>query len=256
MWYLLICDDHLDGIFTAVYEAWERKLGLDSIKILANTGNERNFELFTEEIFIKTDYEKAEKTARTLKRKFGEEGWQMLCQAAASWRQDKAQAVFETVRFGLALPHPEKIMEYLSVPEVFRAFELSRNTWNEMHHLYGFLRFQELKNGVLFAKIKPKNHVLSFLAPHFADRLPGENFMIYDEGREEFAVHRSGGSWILVTEEKLKEGVMDFSAEEEMIQKLWKRFHESIAVTERKNKELQQKNLPKYFRKNMVEFVK
>lgn len=256
MWYLLICEDHLDGIFTAVYEAWERRLGLEQIRILTRSCGERNLELFTEEIPVKTDYGKSEKVVRTLKRKFGKEGFQMLCQAAASGQPDQAQSVFLTIRFGLKLPCPERITAYLSEPFVCRTFELSRNTWNEMHHLYGFLRFRELKNGVLFAKIKPKNHVLSFLAPHFADRLPGENFMIYDEGRKEFAVHPAGGAWILVSGRKWQEDMEEFSEQEEKMQELWRRFHTSISVRERENRELQRQNLPNWFRKNMVEFEK
>lgn len=50
----------------------------------------------------------------------------------------------------------------------------------------------------MVARIGPKNDVMTLLAPHFADRLPEENWIIYDENREKAAVHPRGKPWILV----------------------------------------------------------
>ena len=57
--------------------------------------------------------------------------------------------------------------------------------------IFEFLRFSELENGVLFATIHPKDNVLPYLAEHFTDRLPSENFMIYDATHQSVAVHKS-----------------------------------------------------------------
>ena len=140
-------------------------------------------------------------------------------------------------------------------PYVNRVFQLSRSTGNEAHHLLGFVRFQELENGVLFARIHPKNDVLPFLGEHFSDRLPQENFMIYDENRQLAVLHPKGaGFFITDTEELDMEMLERYSPEELEYQKLWCKFFDSIAVEARKNLKLQNQNLPKRFQQDIVEF--
>ena len=48
--------------------------------------------------------------------------------------------------------------------------------------------------------------------------------------------------------------ITDYSSMELEYQKLWKGFFESIAIDARKNPALQNQNLPKRFRKDIVEF--
>ena len=62
----------------------------------------------------------------------------------------------------------------------------------EAHSLKGFVRFKELSGGILYSEIAPKSQVLTCLAPHFADRLSTENWMICDKTHEEYAVHEAG----------------------------------------------------------------
>jgi len=113
-----------------------------------------------------------------------------------------------------------------------------------------------LFNGVLFSAIKPSNNVLTALAPHFADRLPIENWVIYDEVRELFAVHEADKQWAIVVGEHInKEMINNLSAHEREFQRLWKGFCNSISIHERENKKLQRQNLPLRFRDNMVEFI-
>ena len=97
--------------------------------------------------------------------------------------------------------------------------------------------------------------MLSFIMPHFADRLAPENFMIHDERRGLFGVHPAGKEWYLVS------GVNDFlqdplkwSQKELKYQELFALFHKTIAVGERKNNRLQQQMLPLRFQDYMVEF--
>lgn len=118
-----------------------------------------------------------------------------------------------------------------------------------------FLRFTEIENGLLLAKIGPKNNIITFLAAHFEDRFPLENFAIYDETRELFAVHPAGKQFIIVTGEKIDENVFNhISREEELYQELFKTFWKCIAIQGRKNQKLQTQMLPLRFRDYMMEF--
>ena len=155
----------------------------------------------------------------------------------------------------LSLPDSSKVLNYLGEPYVNRVFQLSRSAGNEAHHLLGFLRFQELENGVLFAKIHPKNNVLPFLGEHFTDRLLQENFMIYDENRQLAALHPRGkGFFITDTKDLDPEMLRRFSSKEQEYQKLWCRFFDSIAIEARVNPKLQNQNLPKRFQQDIIEF--
>lgn len=258
--YVFLCEDSIDGIFTGVYDAWASKYGHRNVTLTTHVPD--NYTLFDEYITVTTDIEKSRKVCNTLRERLGEEVYSQICEAA--WAQEdscpkkqlpKADAIYRTIVLGLSLPEGFRVMEYLGEPYVNRVFQLSRAAGNEAHHLLGFLRFQELENGVLFARIHPKHNVLPFLADHFSDRLPEENFMIYDETHKKAALHRKGSYFFLTGTEGLDEQMLQrFSTEELEYQKLWCGFFESIAIDARCNPKLQNQNIPKRFQKDAVEF--
>ena len=192
---ILVCEDTQEGIFTGIYEAYERKC--DPAHTVIQAGEDGELCLFSDYRKVVPDMEKAEKVARTLRRRFGEECFEQLCLALSSWQPDKGQAVYRTVVEGLSGRVKGRLMEHLGNPYVARAFELSRAAGNESHHLLGFLRFSETSDGLLFAQIGPKNNVLAHMMPHFADRFPGENFVILDENRRIYGVHPAHKEWFL-----------------------------------------------------------
>lgn len=258
--YIFLCEDNIDGIFTGVYDAWASRYGHANIALTTHAPD--NFSLFDEYITVHTDYEKSEKVARTLRKRMGDETYQELCQAASALeepsnrkRMDKADSIYKTIVLALSLPDAGKVLNYLGEPYVNRTFQLSRSTGNEAHHLLGFLRFQELENNILFAQIHPKNDVLPFLGEHFSDRLPQENFMIYDATRGLAVLHPKGKRFFITdTGELNPEALKRFSPQEMEYRRLWCAFFDSIAIEARKNPTLQNQNLPKRFQRDIVEF--
>lgn len=258
--YIFLCEDNLDGIFTGVYDAWASRYGHANVALTTHTPD--NYSLFDEYISVPCDPVKSAKVARTLHSRMGDETYQELCQAASAQEDknnrkymDKADAIYKTIVLALSLPDASKVLNYLGEPYVNRTFQLSRSTGNEAHHLLGFLRFQELENGILFAQIHPKNDVLPFLGEHFSDRLPEENFMIYDATRSLAVLHPKGkGYFITDTKELDQEMLKRLSPEELEYRRLWCAFFDSIAIDARKNPALQNQNLPKRFQKDIIEF--
>jgi len=251
---VFVCQDSIEGIFTGVYDGWDSRLGHSKVQL--GVAGMDNIELFMNYIFVDSDIEKSYKVTRTICNRMGGEVYGWICQALLSNDKEKANAVYHTIVAGLSLKNGKKIMDYLTHPNVCKVFELSRNVENEVHHYKGFVRFQELCNGVLFSAIKPSNNVLTALAPHFAERLPIENWVIYDEVRKLFAVHEANKRWAIVVGEHInKEMINNLSAHEREFQRLWKGFCNSISIHERENKNLQRQNLPIRFRDNMVEFI-
>ncbi|MDR2045172.1 MAG: TIGR03915 family putative DNA repair protein [Clostridium sp.] len=189
------CEDSLESIFTAVYRACEEKRDHDSTRISLT----EEPLLFAEPVPVKAEGEKAARVIRTLKRRFGEADYRTICLALASPEPEKAQAVYRTVLKGIrGNCAPGHLFDRLADDDIRHVFSLARGAGNECRHLRGFLRFRELAKGILFSEAAPKNNVLTFLMPHFADRLPMENFMVYDGHRDFFAVHPAGREWYLV----------------------------------------------------------
>ena len=250
---VLICESTPEGIFSAVYYAYEKKLNPNSTFIQLDEID--NYELFAEYTRIETDYERARKVDKTIAARFGEISYTYLWYALYSRENERGNAVYHTIARGLAKAYKGELVNYLQDPYVLAVSKMRQNVWCEAHHYMGFVRFAELKNGILYSEIEPQNHILPIIAEHFADRLPKENFMIKDKARNLYIVHEAGkgvvfhkeeGTGIEVTEEM-------YSEEETAIQRLFKIFHKTIAIQERTNLELQRQLLPLRFRENMVE---
>lgn len=63
-----ICEDSMEGIFTGIYEAYEKRQSLDNIHL--TIGEVVQPSLFSTYEYVKSKEEKAEKVMRTLKKNF------------------------------------------------------------------------------------------------------------------------------------------------------------------------------------------
>lgn len=250
----LICEDSLEGVFTGIYDAYAFREGHEHLHI--QIGEEENFRLFASYLHIMPDLVKTRKVAETIQKRLGTDTYMSICRALATEDAEKGQAVYQTVVDGITHGSGRRVLENSMNPYVDMVFQLSRRTANEVHRLMEFVRFQELEQGILYSKVGPKCNIVSFLMPHFADRLPQENFVIYDEKRELYGVHPAGKEWYLVSGmEPAPEG-LSLSERETQYQELFTMFCQTIAIKERKNLKLQQQMLPLRFQEYMVEFVK
>lgn len=246
---IFVCEDTVDGIFTAIYKAWEAGTSRTAIEV-RGTGTMR---LFAEYIDVETDTKLASKVADSVVRKISQEAYYYIYQSALSDHVEKGQYIYEFLI--KAFPIGRNIMNHLQDDSVMKVFELTRKVSNESQRYLEFVRFCELENGVLSSKINPKANVVPIIAEHFSDRMHNENWVILDTERNLAAVHRAGFGFVLsndITEEMLNQ----FSAKsenEDKFQQLWKRFFDTIAIEERKNKKLQQQLMPLRYRKYMSE---
>lgn len=252
---ILVCDGTVDGIFTAIYQAYDMRYGHENIKITekADESSYLNMELFSEYIEIETDYELSGKVASSVQRKISREAYESVVRAALSDVQGRSDVIYRFLILGFHVG--KEVLSYLSNDVVNQIFVMNRNVGNETHHMTGFLRFKEVGDGLLLAVIKPKNHIVSLLAPHFADRLNNENFIIYDEGRKVAALHQKNSEPVLMNlNEEFIHTLDKLKTKQEEYEKLWKSFYESVSIKERENLALQRNNLPLRFRGNMTEF--
>lgn len=247
------CNDDVTGILSAVYDAWITKSGQDDCKIQVRTDMEQ--ELFCEYIEVEESTKKALAVEAMIKRHLGYAAYYDIYYAAHSFDTEKGNAILGTIMAARDIPNSKKIMDYLAHPQVYKVFTLSKNVGGEAHVFTEFIRFRELKNKVLFAQITPKNQVLVSLAPHFSNRFPQENWMIYDKTHNMFVVHEAKKQWVLVSNTKAcEELLLQYSKEEECFSKLWRGFTTSISIKERENRRCQLGHLPLRYRENMTEF--
>lgn len=251
--YVVQCEDSLEGVFSAIYDIYEQHF--EHGQTCLRVQQEAEYELFTEYTGFEPDKIKAEKVRRTILREFGEECYRTICLALSGCDKRKADAVYHMIVYGFTLKNRRNLIYSLADEYVNQTFKFAREVSNEVMRLKEFLRFMELENGVLFSRIGPKNNILAFLTPHFVDRLPNENFVIYDEIRNLSAIHPAYKNFILLHGTEFdSENLNNLSKEEESYAELFRLFCKSISIKERENKNLQRQMLPLRFRKYMTEF--
>ena len=144
-------------------------------------------------------------------------------------------------------------MEALADPYVNKVAKLALRVKREYHHYFGFIRFREISGMFLLAQIQPENDILPLLAPHFSNRFPNENWVIYDEGRQKALCYGKGTECVIKKEVRLqipRNAIGDRGEYEE----LWRAFCDSVSIEARHNEKLQKQMLPLRFRNNMPEF--
>lgn len=251
MIHIFVCEDSVDGIFTAVYDAWASGFGHANVKLQIE--GECNLELFSDYIPVTTDYEKSEKVARSVRRKISEEAFFMIYRTCFSFDTEKADAIYRFLLWGFR--YGSKVVSMLAEPAVHRVFELQRKVNNEHHQFIEFLRFREIENHILLGKIHPKCNVVPLIAEHFADRFSGENWIIYDQGRRFAAFHeRNSAYYFMQVEGTIWQSVCEREEETEKYPDLWKIFTQTISIKERENRTCQMTHLPLWLRENMTEF--
>lgn len=259
MVYQFLCEDNLDGIFTAVYDVFNSGFGIKNCSVQSGSDGQCTF--FCEYITVITDIDKSIKVGNTLRTRFGSEFFETVATAAMAepgskkLPLNKGNAIFQTIALALSPAGGKHILSKIQEPCIFTVFELNRQTAREGHHHLGFLRFQEMQGGILYAVIHPKNRILPILGDHFSDRMPLERFIIHDPDHEEAVIHQRETPFLIVSDRllPLPSNVNGFSDREAQIQNLWCTFFEHIAIEQRKNKKLQQKNIPKRYWRDTTE---
>lgn len=251
---IYVCEDSLDGIFSAVYDAWiDRRHSEDVMVQIQGYENMRTFSQYFTSV---SEHEKAEKVIRTLREKMYPEDFEAIYRAALSDDHERADSVFQVCFYALTGKVRRPVTGDLQNPAVSHVFKLARNVWNEAHRYLGFLRFRELYGEVLFAEIHPKNNVLPLIGDHFSNRFPRERFLIYDASHTVFLMHEKEKSWFLLHLEQPKillDNLKNATENEGIMAECWQVFCDTIAISERKNHRLQQQLLPLKFRAYMTE---
>lgn len=251
------CGDSVEAVLSAVYDAGLSAYGHEFIRIEIQKESEAiNIELFSDYCTVESDPEKAERVIEAVKSKISNKAYSYMMYAVLSDFADRGDAIYQFLTYGFTLG--AKVCDAMQIPWVQRIFEIKRAVANEAHFFREFLRFQEIQEepSVLLAVFEPKHRVVTLLLEYFADRLPSEYFVIFDQSHQEAAFHAANGKQeVYLLGEEEAERLLELSEQREEYVDLWKAFFEHIAIPERKNSELQRNLMPLHYRKHMTEFL-
>ena len=252
---ILLCEDSLEGILTAVYEAYASRYGLHDICVELIDERQRQTVLFSEYKVIETNIEYAAGVAKAIRKKISEEAFWTVYNAACAQDSAKANAIYRFIVYGLY--YGSKVMEALSEPDIRLVLQLSRKVGRECEHLYGFLRFEPVQvsgHSILFARIRPKHNQLQNMGRHFSNRYPKESFIICDTGRKLACLHlpAEGCRFFKYDDETFGEFKAGIQAEDEY-QKLWQSFFNTVMISQRSNPKCQMSMMPKRYWEYMAE---
>lgn len=180
----------------------------------------------------------------SIRKKFTEETQDIISYALNHRDKDAATWVLRYIIH--CFKDPKKAFDYQD-SLVMHVTKLSRQVSLESHRFKGFVRFS-LTDSVYISKIDPDHDILEFIAPHFAERFPDMNFIIYDENRHT-AILSKNGEWTLK-----KEITLDFSLlKSDSSSDNWREYFTNISIAARENHKAQLRSMPKRYWKNLAE---
>ena len=153
----------------------------------------------------------------------------------------------------LGLQVGRRLCLLLAEEPVHSVNRIARHVSHEAHKFKGFVRFSEVAEGFLYARIEPEADILPLIAHHFVGRVGDCPWMIHDLGRRQAAIYDLK-SWRLVRDVELSSEPGITEAEHNYAA-LWQRYFQRHAIAERHNPKLQQKHVPLRYRKHLVEFT-
>ncbi|MGE4382611.1 MAG: TIGR03915 family putative DNA repair protein [Arcobacter sp.] len=241
---ILVYDGSFEGFLSLVYEVYYKKL--KPIKIYKTLPNEMIFEEILE---LKTSKDNAIKVLIAIKTKFPKELIQRILNIFMCDSKEFELYLLEYIIIGFK---ETKQLYNINNSCVFYLNSLEKELFRNVHKLTGFVRFEELEDGTLYARVESKFNVVYFLGKHFLKRFNNQNFIIHDLNRKLAFVKIQNDFSV---QEVAFFDEPNYSSNEQKFQKLWKSFFSAVTIKERINPKLQTQMVPLLYRTYMSEFL-
>lgn len=237
-------DGSFEGLLCCVFESYDNKeMPAD---VLPEDGQ---LPLLLNMRMVQTRTDRAERVLKSIPQKMGYAALDFVRRAFLTNLPGKELLILKFLRLGFR--HGHSLLNRLTDETVHALIVAVRHLNHEAHLFQGFVRFSET-NGVLTAQIEPKNIVLPLLAQPFAERYPGERFLIYDKTHGMVLLHQDHKIHICGTE-TFEQPQPD--EEELKFRELWRLFYKTIEIKERHNPRCRMSHMPKRYWNCMTEFA-
>ncbi len=241
-----IYDGTFHGLMTIAHDVAKRKIIPHDI---IDAEPDSPF-LFNDYIRIATDMNKAEAVINAITSSLPPLAYKRILFCYLSEAPNAAKCIIDYLDMGWRCG---KLLDHYSTHENVRPLHnLAQKVAREWHRMMGLVRFRIAPGGIYYAPIEPDNNILPLISPHFAERMPRENWIIHDTGRN-IASQCLKGEWDIVDFEVV--GAIEYGEEELTYQNLWNDYFTTITIGYRKNKGLQKQLLPRRYWKHLVERI-
>jgi probable DNA metabolism protein len=139
----------------------------------------------------------------------------------------KEQVGFEYIK--LIMKNKAPVRDRLAIPTVMEMSEICGRVTKEIDRVKGFLRFMENSQGVLYAPYSPDNDITDLIAPHFAERLKNQRFVIHDIKRKVAAMY-DGQNLVMFEADNAEIYLSEY---EKTFENLWKQYYKSVNIADR-----------------------
>lgn len=236
---VMLFDGSMEELLTAVYHVYVDKtepILYRASQYERNLIDEPKKVIYNEEAFLRV--------RTSMRKKFSEETLTLISYALNHSDMHSPNLVLRYIMacFG----NPKKAHDYQD-ELVMKVTKLSRQVSLESHRFTGFVRFS-LVGSIYVAKIDPDHDILTFIAPHFAERFHEMSFIIYDEARHE-AILSQNGNWSLKKDIHLDEAMLKSDSSIEK----WQQYFTHISIDSRANPKGQKRSMPTRYWKNLPE---
>jgi probable DNA metabolism protein len=241
---ILVYDGSFEGFLSLIYEVYYQKLKVT--KIIKEYPSEIVFEEIKK---IETSLENSQKVFKAINKIFPKS---IVCKILNIFMCDTKKFEMALLEYIILGFKDIKQLFNINNPSVFYVETLEKELFRHVHKMTGFIRFEELDDKTLYAKIQTKFNVTYFLGKHFLKRFNNQNFIIHDIERKI--------AFVKIENHISIENIASFetpnlSQNEAKFQKLWSSFFNSVSIKERTNVELQQNLVPLIYRTYMSEFL-
>lgn len=239
-----VYDGSFEGLLTSVFEAYYRRQ--EPSAIIRAEGLQQD--ILARYVHIVTDPVRSERVYAAIWKKISVEALRNIYYVFLSEDPGAGTVIYRYLRLGWKMG--QRVDLHLSDEAVFRVMDINRRVECELHRLMGFVRFRQVEGGIFYSPVSPDNNIVELLAPHFAERLPDQNWIIHDVKRGLAALYNRR-TWII---SEFTTGEIPGNTEEEkQYAGLWKEFFNISAIPYRTNPKLQRQLMPRRYWEHMTE---
>lgn len=238
-----VYDGTFDGFLCCVYAHYYVDY---AISITSN--DKIQCSMFSSSYFVATEEEKARIVQDAIEKKLTNFNLRRIYRVFLSCAEDKEMLILKYIIGGFKFG-PQFTFNY-GEPVAAAMQKWDKRIGTECHRLNGLVRFDELEGGIMYSAITPDNDIVELLAHHFVERFRSAPFIIHDISRSK-AIVANNGEWLVAKLNKedipnMNPGTLEYS-------RLWKMYHEHIAIIQRKNSNCQKNFMPVRYWKNLTE---
>ncbi|MDT3401479.1 TIGR03915 family putative DNA repair protein [Mucilaginibacter terrae] len=248
----LVYDGTFEGLLTAVFEIYERRL----LHVKIQKGEWLSTALFEDVIKVITDNKRAGRVLQGLQQKLSAGAMQRLYAAHMAGIENEDIMLVGYIRY--VFDSKQNVEEDYGNKYVLRLSEMIRMVRREKHRMEAFVRFQKLQDGIFYAAIEPDFNVLPLLGKHFKNRYADQKWIIYDMRRNYglyYDLHNLEFISLDFATGRPDNVISTYTEDEGLYQNLWKNYFKSANIPARKNTKLHMRHVPKRYWRFLTEKI-